>query len=138
MAKKLSPMEMKAGSSVLDDLRKTAQDLMKGKLDAAKKVTVASNSKEGLKAGLSKAEEMLGAQKGPMHADSVPGKLDIMSKLKEHGMANPEHELEEGSEEEEMDESPEEAALEGDDSMSESQIDEQIKQLMAKKAKMKY
>lgn len=57
--KKLSPMEKKASSTVLDELRKHAQSKMNEKMKGLKKVTVASDSEEGLKKGLEKAEEVL-------------------------------------------------------------------------------
>lgn len=63
MAKKLSPMEQRASSKVLGDLRGTAQEMMKGKMDKLKKVTVASDSKQGLKKGLSIAEKVLAGEK---------------------------------------------------------------------------
>lgn len=59
MAKKLSEIDKKASLNVLGDLKKLAQDEMKGKMASLKKVTVASDSKEGLKKGLEKAEEII-------------------------------------------------------------------------------
>lgn len=134
MARKLSETEQKASSAVLDDLRKTAQDMMKNKLTGAKKVTVASNTKEGLKKGLSKAEEILGVDDHSEDEDSVPGKLDAHQMLKEH--------LQHGEESE--DESAAEDLLEGpegeleeaeSEDLSPEAIDARIKELMALKAK---
>jgi hypothetical protein len=70
---KMSPNEKKAKMSVLKDLHGQASDLMKQGLAGAKdmkKVTVASDSKEGLKQGLEKAEDLLGEQD---EDDSVMG-----------------------------------------------------------------
>ena len=57
--KPLSDVERDAKSGVLKDLRDYASGLMKERLDGLKKVTVASDSEEGLKEGLEKAEEIL-------------------------------------------------------------------------------
>lgn len=58
--KKLEPLAQEAKTKVLSDLKKYAQDEMKNNLDSSvKKVTVASDDKEGLKEGLEKAKEML-------------------------------------------------------------------------------
>lgn len=43
--------ERDAKMSVLEHVRDMAQDMMKGKLDGMKKVTVASDSPDGLKEG---------------------------------------------------------------------------------------
>jgi len=59
---KMSDMEKKSKLSVLKDLHKQASDAMKGDLQGMKKVTVAADSKSGLKEGLDKAEEMLGME----------------------------------------------------------------------------
>lgn len=57
--KKLSPLEQKAKMDVVKELQSQAGDMMGEKLKGLKKVTVASDSEEGLKAGLEKAEEVL-------------------------------------------------------------------------------
>lgn len=57
--KKLSELEQKASSKVLGELRKHTQGLLSGKMKGLKKVTVASDSPEGLKEGLEKAGEIL-------------------------------------------------------------------------------
>jgi hypothetical protein len=54
--------ELKAKMDVLKELKSMAMDAMGKKLDGAKKVEVAADSKEGLKAGLEKAQEMLGSE----------------------------------------------------------------------------
>jgi hypothetical protein len=111
--KKLSPVEQKASSKVLDDLRQHMQGLMKGKMDGLKKVTVASNSPEGLKKGLAKAEDLL---KGK---DSVDAE--------EEALETPEEEATEDESAEE--ESP---ALESseEDCKTPEEIDAKIKELL--------
>lgn len=59
---KMSPNAQKAKLSVLKDLHKQASDAMTGDLKGMKKVTVAADSKDGLKEGLEKAEDMLGME----------------------------------------------------------------------------
>jgi len=59
--KKTDPDRLQAGSDVLKELGDMFKDRLKGNL---KKVTVASDSPEGLKKGLEKAEEMLEAPHG--------------------------------------------------------------------------
>jgi hypothetical protein len=136
MSKKLSPMEQRASSKVLGDLRKSTQDMMKGKMDGLKKVTVASDSKEGLKKGLEIAKKITGKSNGA--SDS---QFDDIA-----------DELEEGSDEEEANESPEEEASESpehesaeksdgseilpeEEAMTAEQLDNHIKALQALKFK---
>lgn len=59
--KHADPERLKAGSDVLKELGDMFKDRIKGNL---KKVTVASDSPEGLKKGLEKAEEMLDSSHG--------------------------------------------------------------------------
>lgn len=58
-SKKMSPAAQKAKLTALKEANKMATDMMKEDLSGLKKVTVASDSKSGLKAGLEKAEDML-------------------------------------------------------------------------------
>lgn len=60
MKKKMSPAAQKAKLVALKEANKMASDMMKEDLSGLKKVTVASDSPSGLKAGLEKAEEMIG------------------------------------------------------------------------------
>jgi len=59
----MEPSKKKAKMELLQELRSMAEGMMKEDLDghmgALKKVTVASDSKEGLKEGLEKAEEVV-------------------------------------------------------------------------------
>jgi len=57
--KTLSDSDKKAKLSALEGMRSLAHDAMSSKLKNLKKVTVASDSKPGLKAGLHKAEDLL-------------------------------------------------------------------------------
>lgn len=59
--KQADPERLKAGSDVLKELGDMLKGRIKGNL---KKVTVASDSPEGLKKGLEKAEEMLDSSHG--------------------------------------------------------------------------
>ena len=126
MAKKLSPIEQKASSQVLDALRKETQGMLKGKMDGLKKVTVASNSPEGLKKGLDLAKKV------------VPASEEL---------GEPSDLQDEGSEDEEAGESPEEEAseqaegseIEGltaeEEAMSPEEIDHLISKLLELKSK---
>lgn len=57
--KKLSPVEQKAKMGVVKELSSQAGEMLSDKLKGLKKVTVASDSKEGLKKGLDKAKEVI-------------------------------------------------------------------------------
>lgn len=67
--KKLSPIEKEAKMGVLKDLSSQAGNLLKDKLKGLKKVTVASDSKEGLGKGLEMAEKLIGKTAGPEGRD---------------------------------------------------------------------
>ena len=56
---KLSPLKLKAKQSVLEDLSSQASSKLADKLKGLKKVSVASNSPEGLEEGLEKAQELV-------------------------------------------------------------------------------
>lgn len=112
MAKKLSPMEMKASKKVLDELRGEAKSMMNEKMGKLKKVTVASDSKEGLKKGLEKAEEIL---EGDEEKCGMCGKMPCEC--------------------EEMEDESEEMESEDSEEMSEEEIDAKIAKLMAMKKK---
>jgi hypothetical protein len=112
MVKKLSEIEKKASTKVLGDLREHMKGIMGEKMAGLKKVTVASNTKEGLKKGLSTAEEVLEAK------DKKP-------------VESAEEEL---SESPEIEESEDESAEEHE--LTASEIDEKIKELLALKEKL--
>lgn len=94
----LSDNEKNAKMGVLQDLRNQASQAMGGKLKDLKKVTVASNDENGLKAGLDKAKEIIDQKRPGFHeADDGHTKHSLFG---------------EGTAEEEMEESPEEEASE--------------------------
>src|SRR4051812_14730606 len=63
--KGLSDVEKDAKMDVVGDLRDAASEHMKKRMGSLKKVTVASNSPEGLQDGLEKAEDIIGDQESP-------------------------------------------------------------------------
>jgi len=115
--KKLNDMEKKASSKVLGDLRSHAQKMMNDKMKGLKKVTVASDSKEGLSKGLETAEKILKG-KSPLEEESEESEIETP-------------ELEE-NEEEELEESSDEPS-----EMSEEEIDAKLKELMQLKESFK-
>jgi hypothetical protein len=88
--KNADPERLKAGSDVLKELGDMLKDRIKGNL---KKVTVASDSPEGLKKGLHKAEEMLDHSHDAESKDEEEGEGDIEE-------SSPEHESSESAEKE--------------------------------------
>jgi hypothetical protein len=111
-AKELSPMEKKARMSMVDELRKMAEGEMKDR--AFGKVTVASDSPEGLKKGLEMAKD----------------KVEMMPE-------SAEEEMEEASEDEESEEEYSEDEDMYEAEMSEDEIDAKLAELMKLKEKMK-
>lgn len=105
--KKMSDSEKKAKLSALKEAHGMASEMMKKGLDGAKKVSISSNSKEGLKKGLEMAEDIVGeeeeedselsekmedAQEGyedqqeesePMDEDEIEAKIRELMELKE-------------------------------------------------------
>lgn len=144
MAKKLSAMEQKSSKTVLDALREHTQGLMKGKMDGVKKVTVASDSKEGLAKGLDLARKLQGVkgeQEDATHNDiacpvcgSEPCECpeeespeDEAGETQQHESA--EHDADGGNSEDYSDEH--------NSSMSTEQIDAEIRRLQGLKFKQK-
>ena len=117
-AKQVSGDEQKAKLDVLKDLKKQAMEMMGEKVSGLKKVTIASDSKEGLKKGLEKAEEVV---------DKSPEEQEACPECEGHGCEACE------SEEHEASESPEQESSEE----SEEELDKKIKELMAKKEALK-
>lgn len=103
----LSDVEQHAKKSVLEDLRDQASKAMSSKLDGMKKVSVGSNSKEGLSHGLEMAHDIVqdGMPELPTH--SKEGKIHDM-----HGDSGIHREEPEGSPEEEALESESDEAKE--------------------------
>lgn len=86
--KNMSEHEKMAKMGVLKDLMAQADDSMFGKIKGLKKVTVASNTPEGLEHGLDKAKHM--AEKMP-HAEPNPDMLEGEDEAEE-AMESPEEE----------------------------------------------
>ena len=107
--------ELKAKATVMKDLSDLLSKDMGHDMASMKKVTVASDSKEGLEKGLEKAKEVVQG-----------GAADEMDHGDDESLESPE---------EEASESPEEAHMEGDDSPE--AIQSKIKELQAKLAKHK-
>jgi hypothetical protein len=107
--KKMSDNEKEAKSGVLSEMKDMASKMMGDKVKGIKKVTVASNSDEGVKKGLEKAKELLGQES-------------------EESPEMEESETEESSEES-MDDCCEQVEELGE-KMDASQLDEAIQKLM--------
>lgn len=69
----MSPEKKEIKLRAVSDLKELAKELMKSDMDSRlagyKKVTVAAPDKEGLKAGLEKAEELVGAEEAEEHEE---------------------------------------------------------------------
>lgn len=80
---KMHPMEQKAKLGVLGDLRDMAQNAMGDKLKGGMgKVTVASNSPQGLQHGLNKAQDMVGQDQDPDQMMAEGGEIGEVDPLK--------------------------------------------------------
>lgn len=161
----LSEHEKKAKMDVMNEMKNEAAGAMNDKMDGLKKVSVMSNSPEGLKHGLEKAHDLVSQQSDDMSDsdDSDEGMAeggmvkdeneDLMraeaeNPYHDNDMAKAEHAFPEGqdeSEEEDPDhegeESNEEELAEDHPSneghqMSEEEIDSKLKHLMSLKAKL--
>jgi hypothetical protein len=87
MAKKrdLSPSEKKAKMDAVHEMRGIASDAMGNKMDGLKKVSVMSNSKQGLAAGLDKAKGIVSQdQEDQMKSNAEAPYGDYKSALDEH------------------------------------------------------
>jgi hypothetical protein len=154
----LSEHEKNAKMDVMNEMRNEAASAMHGKLGGLKKVSVMSDSSEGLKHGLDKAKQILPDQEdeeGMAHGGVVGDEheMDEMTAEAENpyhdnDMAKAEHafpdhqdESEEEDPDHEGEESPEEELSEEHPSneghgMSSDEIDERLKHLMALKEKL--
>jgi hypothetical protein len=125
--KKMSPMEAKGKLASLQELMKDMDSMMmdgmKGKKGMAK-VSVMSDSPEGLKKGLEKAEDVLEDESDEGTEVTLP---KFGSKQKS-GALMEEEEFEEDSQDDSEDES---------DDSSEEELDRKIAELMAKKKSKK-
>lgn len=147
--KKLSPLEQKSKMDVVKNLRDMASQSMSDRLgDLKKKVTVASDSDEGLKHGLEKAKEIVGSpelnhmvdqsEHPAGHSDDLSGdenehQHDEYEADQAHdGAPEMDEHQEHESPEHEASESADEEASEHDD-MDEDELDKKLQHLMAMK-----
>src|ERR1019366_5223425 len=87
MAKKrdLSPNEKKAKMDAVHEMRGAASEMMGDKMDGLKKVSVMSNSKDGLAHGLDKARDIVSqGQEGQMSSDAEAPYSDAKHAQQEH------------------------------------------------------
>lgn len=111
--KTMSDTEKQAKGSVLNEMKSMASDMIGDKIKGLKKVSVASNSEEGIKHGLDKARELIGGQ-------------DESDSEDEESMEDPQEEISESPEAESDEQKIEDMCKD----MDESQIDDLIKKLM--------
>jgi hypothetical protein len=116
---KMSDAEKKAKLAALKEANGMATDMLKEGLSGAKKVSVISNSKEGLKKGLEKAEEIVGEQDDECEDCGGEGCPHCAMGEKEQDKA-------EGYEDQQEESEP----------MDEDELDEEIQRLMEMKAKL--
>lgn len=133
MKKKGRPLgehEMEAKMKVIKAMRDMAAGHMGEKLKGLKKVTVASNDKEGLEAGLEKAKAMIGS-------GSDKERDDDMEDLEEDFGADLDHDDEEGEPLAHKMDVPHKESTECDPSeLSEDELDAKLAELMALKNQM--
>lgn len=83
--KDLHPAQKQAKMDVVNELRQMASEAMHDKMDGLKKVSVMSDSKEGLKHGLDKAKEVVSGDEMDQMKDHAENDLgDYKSALEEH------------------------------------------------------
>lgn len=137
MAKKLSPMEQKASSKVLDALRGETQKMLKGKMDGIKKVTVASDSKEGLAKGLDLAKKIAGKSVDEEEVCPACGKepCECEGSSEEEASESPEEESSESSEHQASEQEDGSEVSDEEEAMDAHQLQKRIEALMALKSK---
>lgn len=95
--KELDPLEKQAKMGVIKELSKQAGDMLGSQIHPMKKVTVASDSKEGLKEGLDKAA---GLVEHANEHETDPDKL--MEEAEEESGADLDKDMEEGESDEHL------------------------------------
>lgn len=127
----MSQTQHDAHSSVLADLMNVLGSKGMSDIKGAKKVTIASDSKEGLQAGLDKAKEAVDNHEEQEGADD-----ESMEDPAEEGTESPDQEAAEGQDEESQGhgDAPDMKAEGSDDSASSK--DEEIAQLKARLAEL--
>lgn len=78
---KMHPIERKAKMGVMEDMRNMADDAMGNKLKGLNKVTVASDSPQGLRHGLSKAQDMMPDGSDDAQMLAMGGEADPMEHM---------------------------------------------------------
>jgi len=133
--------EREAKMSVLKHVGDMASDMMKGRLDGMKKVTVASDSADGLKEGLAKAKDMMAAREEGMEEEASGDEEGMDHEAKE----SPEYEAAEhgkmmtkdGLEIEPIKAKPlEYEPIEEDEDLDESMLDAKLQRLMKLKERL--
>lgn len=140
----LSENEKKAKMDVMGELRDSAASAMSDKMDGLKKVSVMSDSKEGLKHGLDKAKSMFN-KGGEVVSDMDEAVAEAENPYHDNDMAKAEHAFpdhQDASEEEDPDqegsESDEQELADHPEGshMSEEEIDSQLEHLTKLKERL--
>lgn len=124
-AKPMDELAKKAKLSVIQDMKKAAEQKMGDKLGKLKKVSVMSDSDEGLEKGLEKAKQILGHESEEKEEEAL-----------HEAAESPEHEAAESKEEEKAEHASEEG-IHKDQDMDEALIERKFKELMEKRARQK-
>lgn len=141
MGKSLDGPERDAKMSAVQTLKDFANDAMKDKMGDMKKVSVASDSKEGLVEGMEKAKDMIKGKEGfgelPEMQDDEESDMDMAEEGddsdKEFGPYS-EANQPENHQDNKRDSPPEENSDEGDH-MDEESINKELERLMSMKKK---
>lgn len=123
--RELSDEERNAKLNVMKDMRDMAAGAMGDKIKKLKKVTVASDSEEGIKEGLDKAKEIVGNADPKGEGESEDQECSC-------GSPSCEECSEEVEESEDSDASPQD-----EEEMSEDEINKRLEELMKLKEKLK-
>lgn len=139
--KKLNPLEQKAKMGVIKELSDQAGSMMGDKVKSLKKVSIASDSKQGLEEGLSKAQELIhGAASHDPEKIQAGAELGLSSgeNADEHSMEKAEELMHDDLDNDgEEGESEEHQAKVHEDCKTPEDVDAKINELMALKEKMK-
>lgn len=132
--KKLDPLEQKAKMDVVNELHGQASSMLGEKIHPLKKVTVASDSKEGLEAGLEKAAGMV--EKVNKH-ETDPEKLVEQAEEESSADLDKDNEMDESPEHKAkiLDQQPPEDIEAEHADCSPEELDDKIQKLMALKHK---
>ncbi len=136
--KEMSGNEKEAKMSVVQALRDFAAGEMSKKMDGLKKVSVASDSKEGLEKGLDKAKEMIGSK--PERDEAGEDQYDETEESDQEQKSEAERGVDQHPAE--FADTPHGDYANGDESdsneeMSEDDINEKLAHLMSLKQKLK-